>query len=77
MNSSWPKAALDNLKSTSWVKDYIFRRNANVVEDYVAVAVGSVIEAYYREHAVNGNTWGIAWNQDNRLLLILGWICGI
>lgn len=77
MDASWPETTLDDLEATAGTEYHVIGGNSNVVEADVAVSVGSVVETDHRERTMNRDARCVNWDQNNRLLLILVWVCGI
>lgn len=72
MDTSGAKTTLNNLESTARAENHVGSWNANILESEMAMSVRSIIITVDRQHPIDGDTWGISWNQDNRLLLV--WI---
>lgn len=77
VNTSWAETTLDDLEPTAWAEDNVGDWNADIDKGDVAVTVWGVIVTVDRHHAVNGETWRVVWDKDNRLLLVdvlVSWI---
>jgi len=59
------------------VGTYVVKGNADVVEGDVTVAMGRIVVPEDAQHAVNGDTGGVGWNEDNGLLKIGIFVVGV
>ena len=72
MNPPWAKAALSNLEASSFSQKNIGCWHFDIVKVYFHVAVGSIIVSEDRARSQNLNSWSVHWNQNHRVLLVLG-----
>lgn len=77
VNSSRTHAALHYLEAAAVSKNNVGCWNSYVFEDEVRVAVGSVVVAVYREHALDFDSRCVGWHDDDRLLLVFVWVVGV
>lgn len=70
MNSSWTKAALNNLETPAHAEDHVFRRNADILKRDVAMSVGRVVVAKNGQHTMNGDSRCTSRDKNHRLLVM-------
>ena len=71
------ETSLDDLEASPFSEDHVAGRNPDIVEGDVSVAVGGIIVAVDREHAVDGDTRGVGGNNHDRLLPVSVLVVGI
>ena len=74
MNTTGTETALDDLEATTLAQDDVIKWYTDVVEGDVTVAVRCVVVAKDAQHAVDGDSRGICWHQDDALLLVWTWV---
>lgn len=77
VNSSRTHATLHYLEAAAVSKNNVRCWNSHILEDEVGVAMGSVVVAVYREHALDFDSRRVGWHDDNRLLLVFVWVVGV
>lgn len=70
MNSSWTKAALNNLKTPALAEDHVFRWDADIFKRDVAMAVRRVVIAEDGQHAMDGDSRCTSGDKNHRLLVM-------
>lgn len=65
MNSSWTKAALNNLETPPLTEDHVFRRDADIVKCDVAMAVRRVVVAKDGQHTMDGDSRCTSGDQNH------------
>lgn len=77
VDAAGAEAALDDFEAAAFAEDHVGEGHADVVEGDVAVAVGRIVIAVDRKHAVHGDAGGVCFDQDDGLLLVgvaVGWV---
>ena len=70
VDTAGTETALDDLEAAAWAEDDVVEWHADVVESDVAVTVWGIVVAEDAEHTVDGDTWGVVWDEHDRLLLV-------
>jgi hypothetical protein len=70
VDTAWSETTLDDLETATRAKNDVIEGHAYIVEGDVAMAMWGIVVAKNAEHAMDGNTWGIMWDEDDGLLLI-------
>ena len=77
MDSAGAQTALDDFEAASFAEDHVGGRDAYVVEEEVAVAVGGVVEAADGEHAFDGDAGRVGGDEDDGLLFVFVGVCWV
>jgi hypothetical protein len=77
VDATGAETALDDLKAAAFAEDHVGGWDTHIVEGYVSVAVGRVVKAHDREHAVDGYARGVVGYEDDGLLLVLVRVVGV
>lgn len=77
VDPAWAEAALDDLEAAAGAEDHTGVWDADVFKGDVAVAVGGVVVAHYREHALDGYAGGVGVDEHDGLLLVGVLVLGV
>jgi hypothetical protein len=70
VNASGAKPALHDLEPAAFAQDHVRRRDTDVVEEDLSVAVRRVVVPEDGEHALDRDAWGGSWDEDDGLALV-------
>ena len=65
VNSTRAETALYDLEATSLAEDKLTLVDADVIEGDMAMAVRSIVKTNDRQHALDGNTWGVRGHEND------------
>jgi len=65
VDATWSETSLDDFKATALSKDHVALVHTDIREGDVTVAVGRIIKAHDRKHAVDGNTRSVCGDEDD------------
>jgi len=77
MDTAGPEASLNDLEALTLAEHNAVQRDADVLEDDVAVTVRRIIISKDTKHTVNRDTRCVGWNQHDRLLLVHTLVVGV
>ena len=77
MDTTRSKTALDDFETAALAKDEVRGGHADVLEADMAVAVGRIVVAVDRQHAVDGDSGGLGGDEDDGLLPVRVGVAGV